>query len=240
MVAKVMIVEDSSAQILNYQRILSEDKEIEIVDCLKDGESAVEVYSKIKPDIVLLDLGIPKKNGLQVINEVSEIDTNCNIIVISGDVTLRYNLLNTRKIFKIIPKPARSETIFEAVNDLKNEIKNSNFPIELAREILLSFKLNPYSQNSVLLMQILRFGYSNINDLENMNNLYNKLSYINNCNSKKIESRIRSIVNSIKRPDNIGSFQKYFYLFNENDYNYITPKVFVSGIVLYMQKETRI
>ena len=71
MVAKVMIAEDNVGIFSNYQRVLSKDENVKVVGYANDGEKAIEMYQELNPDILLLDLGLPKKNGLEVINSLS-------------------------------------------------------------------------------------------------------------------------------------------------------------------------
>ena len=72
MVAKVMIAEDNVRIFTNYQKVLASDENVKIVGYADDGEKAIKMYKELNPDILLLDLGLPKKNGLEVIDTLSE------------------------------------------------------------------------------------------------------------------------------------------------------------------------
>lgn len=56
----------------------------EIVAEATDGAEAVDVYCKEKPEILLLDLAMPKKDGLTVVKEVIQFDPNAKIILITA------------------------------------------------------------------------------------------------------------------------------------------------------------
>lgn len=60
---RIMVAEDNTHIFSCYQNFLSKDKTIEIVGHALDGESAVDMYIETKPDILILDLKLPKKNG---------------------------------------------------------------------------------------------------------------------------------------------------------------------------------
>lgn len=49
-----------------------------------DGEQAVEIYRQYKPAIVLMDIVMPKKDGLQALTEILEIDANAKIVMASS------------------------------------------------------------------------------------------------------------------------------------------------------------
>ena len=81
--AKILIADDSDAIRLVLKDILSIG-EHEIVAEATDGTEAVELYQKHNPQIFLLDLAMPKKDGLTVVNEVMAYDANAKIILITA------------------------------------------------------------------------------------------------------------------------------------------------------------
>jgi len=69
--ARVMIAEDTDAIRLLLEDILSIVKH-ELVYQAKDGAEAVEKYASIKPDILLMDLSMPKKDGITALKEIKK------------------------------------------------------------------------------------------------------------------------------------------------------------------------
>ncbi|MBM4381026.1 MAG: response regulator transcription factor [Deltaproteobacteria bacterium] len=67
---RVMVVEDQ-AQILKSQlKLLSHSPFIELVGTALSGEEALQLVAKVKPDVLLLDLGLPRMSGLEVTRAV--------------------------------------------------------------------------------------------------------------------------------------------------------------------------
>ena len=64
---------------------------------------------------------MPSMNGIDIISNLS-LDTEekkiCNIIVISGENSLRYNLFNTSKIFRVMPKPVEFDDILSTIKEI--------------------------------------------------------------------------------------------------------------------------
>ncbi|HJJ23549.1 MAG TPA: response regulator [Nitrosopumilus sp.] len=58
--------------------------EHEIVPEASDGAEAVDLYQKHNPDLLLLDLAMPKKDGLTVVKEVIAYDPNAKIILVTA------------------------------------------------------------------------------------------------------------------------------------------------------------
>ena len=78
-----MIAEDNTSIFSCYQNFLSKDKTIEIVGYAQDGNEAIKMYKDKKPDLLILDLKIPKKDGLEVLEELLEYEKlkpKCNVM----------------------------------------------------------------------------------------------------------------------------------------------------------------
>jgi two-component system chemotaxis response regulator CheY len=80
---KIMIADDSDAIRLVLTDILSIGDH-EIVSEATDGAEAVDFYQKSNPEILLLDLAMPKKDGLTVVKEIIAFDPNAKIILITA------------------------------------------------------------------------------------------------------------------------------------------------------------
>jgi len=80
---RVLIADDSDAIRLVLKDILSIG-EHEIVAEACDGAEAVDFYQKHNPQVLLLDLAMPKKDGLTVVKEIMKYDPNAKIILITA------------------------------------------------------------------------------------------------------------------------------------------------------------
>ena len=69
---KVMIADDHSLMRKGLQQILELEKDIQVIAQAKDGNEAVEKALQSKPDIILMDINMPVKNGMQAINELKK------------------------------------------------------------------------------------------------------------------------------------------------------------------------
>ena len=71
----VAIVDDNERMIHMLDNILRTDENIEVVGKAEDGVQALEVIRQNEPDVVLLDLIMPKLDGLEVMKKINS-DTN--------------------------------------------------------------------------------------------------------------------------------------------------------------------
>ena len=68
----VIIVDDNEKVIENIDSALSKDTAIQIIGKAKNGQDAYELIRKSTPDVVILDLIMPKMDGLSLMNKVNE------------------------------------------------------------------------------------------------------------------------------------------------------------------------
>ncbi|MBC8502356.1 MAG: response regulator [Nitrosopumilus sp.] len=81
--AKILIADDSDAIRLVLKDILSIG-EHEIIGEATDGAEAVDFYKQYNPQVLLLDLAMPKKDGFTVVREVMAYDPTAKIILITA------------------------------------------------------------------------------------------------------------------------------------------------------------
>ena len=69
-VIRVLIADDHPVVREGLVTILKSEKDIEVVAEAADGEETCELYNELAPDVLLLDLRMPEKDGLQVITDL--------------------------------------------------------------------------------------------------------------------------------------------------------------------------
>ncbi len=68
---RILIAEDHTILREGLRSLLATHEEFEIVDEARDGLEAVSLAEKHKPDLVLIDLSMPRMNGMEAIREIS-------------------------------------------------------------------------------------------------------------------------------------------------------------------------
>lgn len=81
---KCLIIEDATFMREIYRYVLANNPDIEIVGEAGDGEEAVKLLFDLKPDLMLIDLVLPLKSGLDILKELSLISPNTKTIVVSS------------------------------------------------------------------------------------------------------------------------------------------------------------
>ena len=82
---RILLVEDFEP-FRNLIRILLEGKpHLQIVAEVADGQEAVRKAAELKPTLILLDIGLPSLNGLDVAGQVRELSPDSKIIFVSQE-----------------------------------------------------------------------------------------------------------------------------------------------------------
>ena len=80
---RVLIVDDSPTMRLLLRSALESDAEIEVVGEARDGEHALTLARQFVPDLITMDIEMPKMNGFEAIQRIMR-ETPCPIIVLSS------------------------------------------------------------------------------------------------------------------------------------------------------------
>ena len=83
-VIRILIVDDHAVVRKGIRALLATEPTLEVVDEAVDGFEAVGKYEKLLPDILLLDLLMPRKSGIEVIRELKGKYSDAKILVLTS------------------------------------------------------------------------------------------------------------------------------------------------------------
>ena len=81
---RVMIVDDHSIVRVGLQQVLDQSGEFEVVGQAADGEEAVRVASDVSPDVVVMDVMMPKKDGVEACREIMESAPETRVLMLTA------------------------------------------------------------------------------------------------------------------------------------------------------------
>lgn len=113
--ARVLIVDDAAFMRMMLKDIL-EKNGYEIAGEAGNGQIAVEMYNREKPDVVTMDITMPEMDGIQAVKEIRKVDPNAKIIMCSamGQQSMVMDAIKAgAKDF--IVKPFQADRVLEAI-----------------------------------------------------------------------------------------------------------------------------
>ncbi|MFC2041349.1 response regulator [Chloroflexota bacterium] len=81
---KVIIADDHILLREGTRQLLEKEGDIEIIGEAGDGEEAIELVKKMKPDVAIVDIAMPKLNGIEVTKQIKAISPGTAVLILTG------------------------------------------------------------------------------------------------------------------------------------------------------------
>lgn len=113
-----VLVADDSPTIRHYlKEIINDTHNMIVVGEAKDGQEVIELVHKIRPDVVSMDINMPKMDGLEATRQIMS-ETPTPVVVVSGlvesDIELSMRALDAGALAVVEKPPDRQNIEFEA------------------------------------------------------------------------------------------------------------------------------
>lgn len=118
MEGKILIVDDAAFMRMMIKDTLKKNGYENLIEAA-DGELAVQAYKAEKPDLVIMDITMPNKNGLEALKEIKQMDPNAKIVMCSamGQESMVVEAIrNGAKDF--IVKPFKADRVLKTVQGI--------------------------------------------------------------------------------------------------------------------------
>ena len=118
---KILLVEDQKLMRIGIKSLFCDYPELEIIGEAVNGKEAVEKARLIKPDIVLMDINMPEKDGLQTLQAINKLNLSTKVIALSGydDADLIYRAIKLGAKGYVL-KTMASVKLINAIEEVAN------------------------------------------------------------------------------------------------------------------------
>lgn len=118
---KILLCDDSMLVRKKLKDALTEKGFTRLYEAV-DGEEAVALCLKENPDLVLLDITMPKKDGLEALQEIKQNNPNIHVVIASS-VGTQGNLMKAIKLGaeNFLQKPIQINSLMVIVNKIFNQ-----------------------------------------------------------------------------------------------------------------------
>ncbi|MBD5479894.1 MAG: response regulator transcription factor [Lachnospiraceae bacterium] len=89
---KVMIADDHILMREGIRQLLEFDGKIEVIAEANDGEECLEKLKTINPEVLLLDINMPKKNGIEVLESIRSQNLKVKVLILTVHNEIEYLL----------------------------------------------------------------------------------------------------------------------------------------------------
>jgi len=157
---RILIADDHPVVREGLMTILSLQNDLKVVGQAQDGEEACRLYSQLSPDILILDLRMPKKDGHEVVTELMSRKPQPRIIVLTNSAKtedLRRALTAGAKGYLL--KGAEPRQVWDTIREVF--AGKSSLPHDVAAQLADSMAQPQLSQRELQVLEQMAIGRSN-------------------------------------------------------------------------------
>lgn len=113
---RVIIADDHNLVRQGLRALLAQTGEIEVIGEASTGQEAIDQTEKLQPDVIVMDLSMPRMDGVQAAERILGLDTPAQVVIVSAhsDTTIVQQLLR-RGVKGYLLKDAVTEELLLAV-----------------------------------------------------------------------------------------------------------------------------
>lgn len=165
---RVLVVDDQRVVREGIAALIAEETGIEVVGQAGDGVEAVELAAKLRPDVILLDLIMPRMDGIQAIREITRFDWEPRILVLTSfaEDDQVFSAIQAGALGYLI-KDTSPEELLEAIR--KVDQGESFLPPTIARKLMREISQprglppteEPLTEREAVVLSLIAEGCSN-------------------------------------------------------------------------------
>ena len=157
---RILIADDHPVVREGLMTILALQSDLKVVGQAQDGEEACRLYAELAPDILILDLRMPKKDGQEVVTELMARKPQPRIIVLTNSAKtedLRRALTAGAKGYLL--KGAEPRQVWDTIREVF--AGKSSLPHDVAAQLADSMAQPQLSQRELQVLKQMAIGRSN-------------------------------------------------------------------------------
>jgi DNA-binding NarL/FixJ family response regulator len=157
---RILIADDHPVVREGLAAILELEQDLEVAGQAHDGEEACRLYHQLSPDILILDLRMPKKDGIEVVTELMSLRPRPRIIILTHSAKaedLRRALAAGAKSYLL--KGAEPEQVCDTIREVY--AGKSSLPRDLTAKLVDSMAQPELSERELEILKQMARGKSN-------------------------------------------------------------------------------
>ncbi|MCC5841332.1 MAG: response regulator transcription factor [Opitutales bacterium] len=157
---RILVADDHPVVRDGLVSILAMQEDMKVVAQAEDGEEAVAAFEQTRPDVLVLDLRMPRLDGIEVVQRVLTAHPGSKILIVTTYQTDEdiYRCLKSGALGYIL-KDSNRETIIEAVREVA--AGQSYTPARIASRLVRQLAQNPLTPRELDVLQHVASGLAN-------------------------------------------------------------------------------
>lgn len=158
---RILIAEDHAVVSQGLASIIQDEQDMQVVAQARDGQKAVELFRQYQPDITLMDLRMPKLEGVAAIAQIRAEFSTARVIVLttySGDEDIYRGLQAGAQGYVL--KDATAEELLTAIRLVSQDQKY--IPPSVALKLAERLNSDDLTERELQVLQLLATGKNNL------------------------------------------------------------------------------
>ena len=119
--ARVLLIDDNADHLRGIKELINIETSYDIVGTTTSANMGINLVKKYQPDLVLMDINMPEKDGLQAIQEIEKLELGTKIVALSGydDADLIFRAMKIGAKGYVLKTMASAQLIY-AIDEVLN------------------------------------------------------------------------------------------------------------------------
>jgi len=84
---RVILADDHAIVLNGLKRLFDSDGDFAVIACCRDGDEAVRAVQSQDADVLVLDMAMPGRSGLEVLRELERAPSRCRIVLLTAAIS---------------------------------------------------------------------------------------------------------------------------------------------------------
>lgn len=119
--ARVILIDDNFDHLSGVKELISMESDFDVIATATSANIGISLIKKYRPDVVLMDINMPEKDGLSAIQEIEKLDLGTRVIALTGydDPDLIFRAMKIGAKGYILKTMASAQLIY-AIEEVSN------------------------------------------------------------------------------------------------------------------------
>ncbi|MBS6603391.1 MAG: response regulator transcription factor [Brachyspira sp.] len=223
--ARILLVDDNADHLRGIKELISIETSYDVVGATTSANMAINLVKKYQPDLVLMDINMPEKDGLQAIQEIEKLELGTKVVALSGydDADLIFRAMKIGAKGYVLKTMASAQLIYAIDEVLGGKVY---LPSALSSRFFeyfqRSFKEEANTQNEENLLSYLTSREEEVLDLLTQGNNYKAIAGKLFISETTVKTHVNNIFQKLQVNDRT---QAVLYALNNGFGNKVRAKI---------------
>lgn len=223
--SRVLLIDDNADHLRGIKELINLETSYDVVGTTTSANIGINLVKKYRPDLVLMDINMPEKDGLQAIQEIEKLELGVKVIALSGydDADLIFRAMKIGAKGYVLKTMASAQLIFAIDEVLNGKVY---LPSALSSRFFeyfqRSFKTETQTANEENLLNYLTAREEEVLDLLTQGNNYKGIAGKLFISETTVKTHVNNIFQKLQVNDRT---QAVLYALNNGFANKVRAKI---------------